>query len=137
MLKTLFIKYKEIILYGVFGAGATIINIIVFALLHNTLNIMLLPANIIAWISAFIFAFITNKLVVFGSKSWKGNDAIREMLGFLIARLSTLVVDSVLMVLLVEFLKVNSTFSKVFVNIVVIIINYVASKFVIFKHNTT
>ena len=133
MLKTLYIRYKEMILYGVFGAGATVINIVVFMLLHGSFGVKLLVANVIAWIAAFLFAFITNKLLVFESKSWKGSAAIKEMFGFLVARLGTLVLDSALMVAFVEGLHFNSTFSKVFVNVVVIIVNYLASKFLIFK----
>ena len=132
-LQTLYIRYKELILYAVFGAWATMINIVIFVLLHDSLGMKLLISNVFAWCAAFLFAFITNKILVFESKCWKGNAAAKEMLGFLVARLGTLLLDSVLMVAFVGGLRLNSTFSKIIVNVVVIIANYLASKFWIFK----
>ena len=132
-LQILYIRYKELILYAVCGAGATIINIVIFVLLHDSLGMKLLISNVFAWCVAFLFAFITNKILVFESKCWKGNAAAKEMLGFLVARLGTLLLDSVLMVAFVGGLRLNSTFSKIIVNVVVIIANYLASKFWIFK----
>ena len=128
-------KYKELILYGVCGCGATLINIVVFHLLYTALSIPLLPANVIAWCIAFVFAFVTNKLVVFESKSWKGEQAIKEMLGFLIARLGTLLLDSGLMWLFVLRWLWDGLLSKILVNVIVIVANYVLSKYLIFgKH---
>jgi len=66
MIKKLWFKYKELFFYGVFGVGATVINIVSYRVLANIFGKKyFLIANIIAWILAFIFAFITNKLFVF------------------------------------------------------------------------
>ena len=132
-IKRLIIRYKEIIMYGIFGAGATLINIVAFYLLHTVAGMALVPANIIAWVLAFIFAFVTNKLWVFESKSWAGEIVLKEFLGFFAARLFTLVLDTALMWLLVEKLHWNDLLSKVIVNVIVIVVNYVASKLWIFK----
>lgn len=130
--KEILIKYKELIMYGIFGVGATVINIVVFFLCRKV-GLALVPANSFAWVVAFIFAFITNKLWVFESKEWKGQTAVKEMLGFLTARLTTLFLDIFLMWLLVDMLAINDILSKIVVNIVVIAVNYVASKFLIFS----
>ena len=126
-------KYKELILYGFFGAGATLINILSFAFFRNILCWELIRANVIAWVLAFIFAFVTNKQFVFGSRSWKGTQTVKEFLEFLTARLFTLFLDSFLLWLMVEKLLIGDIVSKIIVNIIVIIVNYVASKFIIFR----
>ena len=134
MIKKLWFKYKELFFYGVFGVGATVINIVSYRILANTFGKKyFLIANIIAWILAFIFAFITNKLFVFESKSWEVKIAIKEFVGFLSARLATGILDTVLMWLFVSVISLDDTLSKIIINILVIIINYIASKFFIFK----
>ena len=82
-------KYKEIILYGIFGAGATFVNIISFYIVRKA-SIGLFMSNCLAWFFAFVFAFITNKVFVFESKEWKTKKAIYEMISFTFARLMTL-----------------------------------------------
>ena len=134
MIKNLWLKYKELFFYGVFGVGATVINIVSYRVLANTFGKKyFLIANIIAWILAFIFAFITNKLFVFESKSWEAQIAMKEFVGFLSARLATGILDTVLMWLFVSIISLDDTLSKIIINILVIIINYIASKFFIFK----
>ena len=82
MVKNLWEKYKELFFYGVFGVGATVINVASYHILERTVGLPYLVANIIAWILAFIFAFITNKLFVFESRSWDRAVAIKEFSGF-------------------------------------------------------
>ena len=134
MIKNLWLRYKELFFYAVFGVGATVINIVSYRVLANTFGKKyFLIANIIAWILAFIFAFITNKLFVFESKSWEAQIAMKEFVGFLSARLATGILDTVLMWFFVSVISLDDTLSKVIINILVIIINYIASKFFIFK----
>lgn len=135
MIKKIFTKYKELILYAIFGGGATLINVASFYLLYHILHMHLLVANVLAWLFAFVFAFITNKIWVFESKEWKSQTTIKETLEFLFARLTTLLVDSVLMWLFIDIITMNELISKIFVNIIVIVINYFASKFWIFRKN--
>ena len=125
-------KYKEIILYGIFGAGATFVNIISFYIVRKA-SIGLFMSNCLAWFFAFVFAFITNKVFVFESKEWKTKKAIYEMISFTFARLMTLFIDTALMWFLVYKISFNDMLSKIIVNIIVIILNYVLSKFWIFK----
>ena len=134
MIKNLWLRYKELFFYAVFGVGATVINIVSYRVLANTCGKKyFLIANIIAWILAFIFAFITNKLFVFESKSWEAQIAMKEFVGFLSARLATGILDTVLMWVFVSIISLDDTLSKIIINILVIIINYIASKFFIFK----
>ena len=125
-------KERELILYGIFGVGSTAINIAVFHLC-GILQVPLIPSNIIAWFFAFSFAFITNKAIVFQSRGWRDKAALREFASFLAVRLFTLVLDTVLLYLLVEWLLVDRLLSKIVVNVIVILVNYVVSKFFIFR----
>lgn len=140
-------KYKEPIAYIVFGVLTTVVNIVGYYLLADLLEIHYMIANVIAWIASVLFAFVTNKLFVFESKSWKGSIVLPEMGGFFLARVATGLVDMVLMWLLIDVAKMGAfhivvgsvellsgeMFAKVLVNVVVIVLNYVASKLWIFR----
>ncbi|NFR85892.1 MULTISPECIES: GtrA family protein [unclassified Clostridium] len=123
---------NEGIKYIIFGVLTTGINIISYLLL-NKLGIQYIISNTIAFILSIIFAFITNKLYVFNSDTWKIKVVIREGVIFSGSRLTTFIIDTVLFILLVQVIKMNDFIAKCIVNIVVIIINYVLSKFLVFK----
>lgn len=126
-------RERELVLYGFFGVCTTIINIAVFHLC-DSVRIPLIPANVIAWVFAVFFAFITNKTLVFGSRDWGGSAARREFSSFFAARVFTLLVDTILLSIMVNRLNMHRLLSKTVVNVVVIILNYVISKFFIFNH---
>lgn len=130
MIKNLFIKYKEIILYLVFGVLTTVVNIVSFYFCFNLLKINWEISNIIAWISSVLFAYITNKLYVF-SKS--GKNIIQEILSFFGVRLLSFVMDMLMMYLLIDVFQIDNLISKIIVNVFVIIINYIFSKFLVFN----
>ena len=134
-MKRLFHKFvnRETILYVIFGALTTLINLLSFGLLYDILHWQLLAANTTAWLLSVIFAFITNKLFVFNSKSFEIKLFLREAVSFFAARLFSLAVDSLGMWLLVDVLTANSWFAKLAMNIIVIVLNYVLSKLIIFK----
>lgn len=128
---------KETISYIIFGVLTTVINIVAFVCFDKitiwpqTLHLTI--TNCLAWIVAVIFAFITNKLYVFNSKSMEIRLVLREFLAFVGARLASLGIDTVGLIFLVNSFAMNSVIAKVIMNIVVIIINYVISKVFIFK----
>ena len=132
-MKQLFLKYRSIIMYIFFGGCTTIINLATYYLFHNVLSISNVPATIIAWLLAVIFAFVTNKLWVFDSKSWEKNVLLHELWTFFAARIATGIFDVVIMYLAVDVMNMNSTIWKLISNIIVIILNYIASKLVIFN----
>lgn len=131
--KQMLVKYKELISYGVFGLGATLINIFSFYLFKRIFTLDMVISNILAWVLSFVFAFLSNKLWVFESKNWTSRAAMKEMVQFLVARLATFVLDTVCMWLLIDRLSVNDLMAKISVNILVIMTNYMASKFWVFK----
>lgn len=123
----------EMILYIVFGVLTTLINIGAFQLANGPLGWSWQAANIFAWVLAVIFAFFTNKLCVFKSKSFEASVLWKEFAGFIGARLFSLGVDYLCMWLLIDVCGWNGLLSKVADNVIVVIINYVLSKLVIFK----
>ena len=125
-------KYKEIILYLIFGFLTTVVNYVSYFALTRVFGIGLVPSNIIAWLFAVMFAYITNRKWVFESKT-RGAKVLLEIGSFVAARIFSGVVDTVAMVVLVERLSVNDLIAKVLVSVLVIILNYILSKLVIFK----
>ena len=132
-IKDFYSRYKGIIKYIFFGALTTALNVIAYHLLYNVINLPNTLSVIIAWILSVAFAFVTNKLFVFESKSWQAKIAAKEAFDFFICRIATGVLEVALMFLLVDILKLNGTVMKLITNVIVIILNYIASKLVIFK----
>lgn len=132
VLKKLCIQYKEFILYGIFGVLTTVVNIIVFYLL-DAVHVNIYISNTCAFIISVIFAYVTNKLFVFESKSWKKNIVIKESISFLSARIFSYFLDMGTIYLLVDVLKKNKLISKIIANVIVIVVNYITSKVLIFK----
>lgn len=133
MLKELLIKYKSLISYAVFGVLTTVINVVTYYVCYNMAGMSNVVSTVIAWILAVLFAFVTNKLWVFDSKSFDKNVVIREIISFFGCRLATGVLDVVIMYFAVDVFASNGTVWKIISNVLVIIINYVASKLIIFK----
>ncbi|WP_141432894.1 GtrA family protein [Bacillus sp. 03113] len=123
---------KELVLYLVFGVLTTLVNIITYVFVTKLLYIDYKIATTIAWILSVLFAFITNKLFVFNSKETNLFLLIKETFLFFMARFLSYLLDIGLMILLVEQWHMNDILSKVVVNVLVVILNYAASKYLIF-----
>ena len=125
-------KYKEALLYLVFGGFTTLVNILSFFILRQ-FKIEIYISNALAWFISVVFAFITNKLFVFESKGKSNKENIRECISFFGFRILSLVFDMGATYLLLQVLSVNELISKVVSNVLVIILNYIFSKLFIFK----
>ena len=132
-IKELIIKYKFIILYGIFGVLTTVINIGGYGVLYSGLGVSNVISNVIAWVISVLFAFITNKLWVFESKSFNFKLFVKELGSFTVCRVATGVLDLVIMFVGVDLLKGPAIILKIASNIIVIILNYVMSKIFVFK----
>ena len=126
---------KEIVLYIFFGVLTTLINIISYKI-FTMARMNYIISNLISFIISVLFAYITNKIYVFKSPSFEIKKLIIESLNFFTFRITTFIIDMLLMILLVEYFKLDDFFSKIIVNIIVIILNFVFSKFYIFKKTT-
>ncbi len=148
MIKTLFIKYKEIITYIIFGVLTTLVNFFAFWIFTKIFGENLyLVNNAIAWVVGVVFAYVTNKLFVFESKSWDLKLITKEITGFLGARIFSFLLEEGGMFLFVSVLgfgeksltllgiTVTGQFIvKILLAVIVVILNYVFSKFIIFKN---
>ncbi len=130
----MFQKYKEIILYLVFGVLLTLINIGTHAFCTRVLGINYFNSNIIAWLVAVIFAYITNKFYVFESKSIEYKYVIKELLSFMSCRVLSGVIELILMFVMLNLLLINDFIVKIITNIVVVILNFIFSKLIVFKN---
>lgn len=128
-------QINELLLYSVFGALSTMLDIGLFWFLTSIVDFHYLVANGLAWIIAVTFSFIANKYYVFKSKSFKKDVWLKEAVEFYGARGGACAVDMGGMFLLVSVLDQNKNLAKIGITLIVIIVNYVLSKFWIFKDN--
>ena len=148
-IKALYLKYKEIITYLVFGVLTTLVNFVSFGFFEfawGNDTTSYLYNNALAWLIAVIFAYITNKIFVFESSDWGKKVVIKELIEFFGARIFSFTIEEVGLWLFVDILSFGemscSIFSinltgelvaKLILAVIVIILNYFFSKFIIFK----
>ncbi len=140
----------EIVSYLFFGVLTTVVNFVTYMIMGILAGEnyeekvlftigsfdfqLILLMNAVAWIAAVIFSYITNKLFVFESSSWKARVFLREFLSFMGARIiSFLIFEELIFALLINIFGINDLISKLFVSVFVIVFNFIASKLVIFR----
>ena len=121
---------RELVLYVVFGAFTFFVNLISYFFFANLLCINYLVSNAIAWFLSVLFAYITNRRWVFESRS---SNILKEMSLFFGGRIFSGVVDMFLMYAFIDLLVFDSSISKIVVQIIVIVLNYIFSKLIVFK----
>ncbi len=132
-------QHQEGMRYLVFGVLTTIINIITAAVTYYFIfanfseewkvNLSTIVAIIVAW----IFAYVTNKLYVFNTRTSHWKELLKEMVSFISCRIVTAIVEIALMNILVTVLMFHYMVMKIVVSVIVIILNYIFSKLFIFK----
>ena len=151
-IKELLVRYKELILYVIFGVLTTAVNFVSFWILERIFGSegkIYLVTNAAAWLISVIFAYVTNKIFVFESKSLKPKDLVREASEFFGARVFSFFIEEGGMWLLVDIVgmkkygfdifgfEITGQFiSKLIISVIVVVLNYVFSKFIIFKKKT-
>ncbi len=126
-------KYKSVLSYLFFGVCTTLVNIFVYYLCSRLGGMPTVPGTAVAWFASVVFAFFTNKWFVFESKSWAADVLLREAASFFACRAATGVMDLVIMYIGVDRMRLFDVGVKIFSNILVIILNYVMSKLLIFR----
>ena len=126
-------KYKEVLLYLFFGGLTTVISIGSYSYCDLVLHINPLVANVISWILAVLFAYVTNKIWVFNAKTHGIYELAIEMFHFFAGRLFTLVVEELILLIFVNNLHFNSILVKVAAQIIVVVLNYIISKLLVFR----
>lgn len=127
-------KNKEIINYLIFGVLTTVVSFVVYFIFAKVFKIDEVISNVISWFFSVLFAFVTNKLYVFESKETGKKTLLKEIISFYLARLFTGVVcDLGVFALMVKTFKINDVLSKLVTQVIVIILNYVLSKLIVFR----
>lgn len=130
----LYYRYKEVINYLVFGILATLVNFISYFLFAKILKVEEVTSSGLSWFCSVLFAYITNKLFVFDSKTETKAELIKECISFFFARVvSGILCDVGTFALMVKVFYINDIIAKIVTQVMVVIVNYIFSKFIIFK----
>ena len=135
-LRALLQKHREIVSYIFWGVMTTAVNYAAYFLLRNVFLVPLVAGNAAAWAVSVLFAYFVNKLFVFRSKDWAWRVALRELWQMVASRIFSLGLETGILWLFVEKLLLNEFLVKLAANVLVVIVNYVLSKFIIFNKKT-
>lgn len=126
-------KYEDVLSYLVFGVLTTLVNFLVYYPLTNLLAMNATVANVIAWAVSVAFAFVTNKPFVFKSHDWSVGVVVPELMKFVGTRLGSGFLETAMIFVLVDLLAWDGNIVKIAVSVLVVIINYVGSKLLVFR----
>ena len=126
-------KLEEIIRYLFFGVMTTAVNYMVYLPCYNWLRLPGAVSNVVAWVVSVAFAFLTNKLFVFKSREWSVKVAVPELVAFVGCRAGSGLLETAIIFLTVDCLRWNGNIIKLAASVLVVILNYVASKLLIFR----
>ena len=131
--KALMKKNREIILYLIFGLMTTAVFYVIYITLSFSFGLYAWVSTVISQIVAITFAFITNKIFVFASRTKNKAVVLRESIFFAVARLFALGLNTTAMYVLVDLLNFNQIIIQTICQIFIIIFNYIISKWFVFK----
>lgn len=126
-------KYWDILSYLFFGVLTTVVNYIIYLPCYNLLGLSAAVSNGIAWIIAVAFAYLTNKPFVFKSNDWSAKTVIPELTKFVGCRFGSGAAETVILLLTVDILGWNGNLWKLFTQVLVVVLNYVGSKLLVFR----
>ena len=133
----LYKKYQEIINYLIVGVLTTVVSIATYFLFSLILdienNILFIIANVLSWICAVVFAYITNKKFVFNTTTSNKKEEIKVFSMFVSSRITTLLIELAFMFITVKVILINDKIAKVIAQFIVIVLNYILSKLFVFK----
>ena len=132
-LRSIMVKYWDILTYLVFGVLTTVVNYAVYLPVYNFCGISAAVSNMIAWVVAVAFAFLTNKPFVFHSYDWSAQTVLPELTKFVSCRIASGALETVILFLSVDCMNWNGNIWKLVTQVLVIIINYVGSKLLVFR----
>lgn len=131
-IRKLIAEHWDVLSYLFFGVLTTLVNFLVYFPLYNWLQWSAALSNAIAWVVAVTFAFLTNKPFVFQSRDWSLNVVLPELSKFVACRAVSGLMETAAIWLCVDILKWNGNLLKIIVSILVVILNYVFSKWIVF-----
>lgn len=133
-IKELYKKYKEILNYLIFGVLSTIVNFVTYYIVAKLIGIDEVVSSGISWFCSVLFAYITNKIFVFESKTYGVKELAKEVTTFFLARIASgILCDVGTFALMVKVVHINDIISKFVTQVMVVIVNYIFSKLIIFR----
>ena len=126
-------KYYDVISYLFFGVLTTVVNFLIYFPLYNWFHLSGVLSNMIAWTVAVLFAFLTNKPFVFKSHDWSRKVVIPELAKFVSCRIGSGLMETMMIWIFVDLLSFNGNLVKIIVSILVVILNYISSKWIVFS----
>ena len=133
-IKALIQRYEDIISYLFFGVLTTVVNYIVYLPCYHWLHLFGSVSNMIAWVVAVAFAFLTNKPFVFKSYDWSAKVVLPELGKFVSCRIGSGVLETAIIFLTVDLMNWDGTWMKLATNVMVVILNYFGSKRLVFRN---
>ena len=132
-IRDLVAKYWDVLIYLVFGVLTTVVNYLIYLPVYNLIGLSAAVSNAIAWVVAVAFAYLTNKPFVFKSHDWSAKTVIPELTKFVSCRVASGVMETVILFLTVDIMQWNGNIWKLITSVLVVILNYFASKLLVFK----
>lgn len=132
-IKKLIVKYWDILSYLFFGVLTTAVNYLVYLPCYNWLHLSASISNVIAWVVAVAFAYVTNKPFVFKSHDWSWKTVGPELTKFVGCRIGSGLLETAILFVTVDWLAWNGNVWKLVTSVLVVLLNYVASKLLVFR----
>lgn len=132
-IRTFIKKHYDILAYLFFGVLTTAVNYVVYLPCYNLLHIPAAVSNVIAWAAAVAFAYLTNKPFVFHSHDWTAKTVVPELTKFVGSRIMSGALETVFIFVTVDCLLWNGNIMKLVTSVLVVILNYIASKLLVFR----
>ncbi len=126
-------QYWDILSYLVFGFLTTVVNYLVYLPLLNLAGLSAAVSNMIAWVAAVAFAYLTNKPFVFKSHDWSAKTVVPELTKFVSCRIGSGLMETVILFITVDTLHWNGNIWKLLTSVLVVVSNYFASKLLVFR----
>ena len=133
-IKKMIQKHWDVVSYLFFGVLTTLVNYIVYLPCYNWLELSASVSNVIAWVFAVLFAYLTNKPFVFKSHDWSWKVVGPELVKFVGCRVGSGVMETVIIFLTVDCLAWNGNWMKIITSVLVVVLNYVGSKLLVFRN---
>lgn len=128
-----FVRHRAVISYLFWGGMTTAVNYATYFVFTIGLHVNYLMSNCVAWAAGVVFGYVVNKIYVFRSKDWHFSVAFRECWQFVMSRVASGIVETGILKIFVDFLDCSDVVIKICANIISVIMNYVLSKFIIFR----
>lgn len=133
ILHKLYKKYEELVMYIIVGVCTMIVSLVSYYILANPLGIYYQTANIISWVLAVAFAYVTNKKFVFKSRYSGLSGTAKEMASFVSSRIASLLAEVISMYFFVQICQIDDNIVKLMNQVLVTVLNYIFSKFWVFR----